>query len=313
MPLTLLSVVIPMHNESEGVAPLHARLKATLTPLGHPFELLYVNDGSTDNTLAQLEALKTTDPCVAILDLSRRFGKEIALSAGLDHAQGDAVVVMDADLQDPPEVIPALLSRLQEGYDAVYAQRESRAEEGWLKKTSAYFFYRILTLFSTVTIPLDTGDFRILSRRAVESLKLLKEKHRYMKGLFCWIGFPQAAVSYVRAPRLKDKTKWSYSKLWGLALEGITAFTVLPLRLATYLGLASSLGAFVYAMRIVYKTWLFGEPIRGYPSLMVVILFLGGLQLLTLGIIGEYLGRTFNEVKQRPLYLVKGYSPRLIK
>jgi len=305
----LLSIVVPAYNEATILSAFHQRLGATLATLSIGSEIIYVNDGSTDDTIKVLHTLRTNDARVAIVDLSRNFGKEIALSAGLDYANGDAVVVIDADLQDPPELIPTLLEHWQEGYDIVYAKRVSRAGETWFKKFSAYLFYRVLRKISPLQIPMDTGDFRLLSRRTVEALKQLRETHRFMKGLFSWIGFPQIAVLYERDPRFGGKSKWNYWKLWNLAIEGITSFSIAPLKFSTYLGSMTALGAFVYALVIIYKTLVFGEPVPGYPSLMVVILFLGGIQLLTLGIIGEYLGRTFVETKQRPLYFVKDYMP----
>jgi glycosyltransferase involved in cell wall biosynthesis len=231
------------------------------------------------------------------------------MAAGLDHAQGDVVVVIDADLQDPPELIPELVQHWQEGYDGVYAVRLSREGESWLKKVTAHFFYRLMNRLSRIPIPEDTGDFRLLSRRAVESLKKLREQHRFTKGLFTWIGYPQKAVHYHRNPRLAGKTKWNYWRLWNFALEGITSFTTAPLRIATYIGSLTALSAFLFAAIIIYKTLAFGDPVRGYPSLMVVILFLGGIQLIGIGIIGEYLGRVFDETKIRPLYFLKGNIP----
>ena len=308
-PIGLLSVVVPAYNEEAALPQFHSRLSAVLAKISAPSEVIYVNDGSSDGTLDALNQLKKNDERVAILDLSRNFGKEIALTAGLDHASGDAVVVIDADLQDPPELIPEFIRYYREGFDVVYAQRVVREGESAMKKATAYAFYRLMQRMSKVEIPEDTGDFRLLSRRAVNSLKRLREQHRFMKGLFAWIGYPQKAVPYQREPRAAGQTKWSYWRLWNFALEGITSFSTTPLKFATYIGLLTSLAAFVFAAVIVYKTLAFGEPVRGYPSLMVVILFLGGVQLFTIGIIGEYLGRMFNETKRRPLYIVKDYSP----
>ena len=228
------------------------------------------------------------------------------MTAGLDHASGDAIVVIDTDLQDPPELIPEMIKHWRAGYDVVYAQRTARDGETWLKKMTASLFYRFIQKISRIRIPKDTGDYRLLSRRAIEALKLLREQHRFMKGLFAWIGFPQKAVPYQRDPRFAGVTKWNYWKLWNFALEGITSFTIVPLKIATYLGLFVAVTAFMYAGIVIYKTLVFGEPVRGYPSLMVVILFLGGVQLSALGIIGEYMGRMFDETKGRPLYLLKG-------
>lgn len=305
----LLTVVVPAYNEQEVLPEFHRRATAALAALGMRTEIIYVNDGSTDDTLRVMMNLRTQYPGTAVVDLSRNFGKEIALTAGLDHAGGDAVVVIDADLQDPPEVIPQLVAQWREGYDVVYAKRSAREGETLFKRATAHLFYRIIQRISRVRIPQDTGDFRLLSRRAVDSLKTLREQHRFMKGLFAWIGFPQIAVLYRRDPRFAGETKWNYWRLWNFALEGITSFTIAPLKIATYAGILVALAAFAFALVIIYRTIMFGDPARGYPSLMVVVLFLGGIQLITLGIIGEYLGRTFNETKRRPLYLLNRFHP----
>ncbi len=306
-----LSVVVPAYNEEEVLPAFHARLAAALAPLGMEWEVVYVNDGSSDQTLARMLALRAEDPHVAVVNLSRNFGKEIALTAGLDHAQGrEAVVVIDADLQDPPELIPDLVAAWREGFDVVYAQRISREGETWLKRSTAHAFYRVMQrIGGKVQLPPDTGDFRLMSRRALDALLQLREQHRFMKGLFAWIGFPARAVRYERAPRAAGTTKWNYWRLWNLSLEGITSFTVGPLKVATYLGLATSGFAAIYLAQLLIRTILFGNPVAGYPSLMAVILFFGGVQLLTLGIIGEYLGRVFNETKRRPLYILERHLP----
>jgi glycosyltransferase involved in cell wall biosynthesis len=302
-----LSVVVPAYNEEEVLPELHRRLSAVLETLGAEWEILYVNDGSTDGTLRVMNEFDDTR--VGVIDLSRNFGKEIAMTAGLDHARGEAVVVIDADLQDPPELIPELVKRWREGFDVVYARRTARDGETFLKKATAKLFYRFIQGLSRVKIPADTGDFRLLSRRAVDALKLLREQHRFMKGLFAWIGYPQVAVYYHRDPRFAGSTKWNYWHLWNFALEGITSFSIGPLKIATYVGLLTAFASFIAAGVIVYKTIVYGDPVRGYPSLMVVMLFLGGVQLMSLGMIGEYLGRMFNETKRRPLYLVNCYVP----
>jgi len=304
-----LSVVVPAYNEEEVLPEFHRRLTEVLETLGCSCEILYINDGSSDETLKTIKDFK--DPSVAVIDLSRNFGKEIALTAGLDHARGDAVIVIDADLQDPPELIPQLIEKWQEGFDVVYARRISRDGETFLKKLTAKLFYRFIQGVSRVKIPEDTGDFRLLSRRAVEALKKLRETHRFMKGLFAWVGYPQIAVNYRRDPRFAGQTKWGYWRLWNFALDGITSFTITPLRIATYVGLMTAVGSFTYALFVIYKTLAYGDPVQGYPSLMVVILFLGGVQLMSLGVIGEYLGRMFNETKHRPLYLINSISPSI--
>jgi glycosyltransferase involved in cell wall biosynthesis len=231
------------------------------------------------------------------------------MSAGLDYVTGDAVVIIDADLQDPPELIPDFIDAWKQGYDVVYGQRISRAGETFLKKVTAYCFYRIIRSVSQVDIPRDTGDFRLLSRTAVDSLKQLKEHHRFLKGLYAWIGFKQKAIRYHRDPRFTGQTKWNYWKLWNFAIEGITSFSIGPLKISSYLGLFIAVGAFLYGIVIIIKTLLYNDPVKGYPSLMTVILFLGGMQLLVLGIIGEYIGRIYNETKRRPLYFVEQYFP----
>jgi len=308
--LRRVSVVVPAHNEERVLPELHRRLRAVFDGMpGVEPEFVFVNDGSTDGTQRILEALRREDPAVAYVDLSRGFGKEIALSAGLDHATGDAVVLIDADLQDPPELIPTFVEHWRQGYDVVYGKRVRRDGETALKKVTAYLFYRLIRRVSHTQIPQDTGDFRLLSRRAVDALRQLGEHHRFMKGLFAWIGYPQKAVPYVRDGRHSGTTKFNYWKLWNFAIEGITSFSTAPLKVATYLGIFIAAFAFLYAGVIVFKTLVYGNPVAGYPSLMTAILFLGGVQLITIGVLGEYVGRIFNETKRRPLYLVKQAAP----
>ena len=287
----------------------HQALSDVLSEQPFDFEIVYVNDGSTDDTLDRIYELRQQDDSITLIDLSRNFGKEIALTAGLHKAAGDAVIVIDADLQDPPELIPELIAEWQNGYDVVYAQRTHRRGESLLKRTTAHFFYRIIQRVNKVAIPEDTGDFRILSRRAVNALNSFGEQHRLMKGLFAWIGYKQKAVRYQRDPRRAGKTKWNYWRLWNLALEGITSFTIAPLKISTYLGLLTASGAFAYGIYMIIDTLLYGNPVPGYPSLIVIILMLGGAQLVAIGILGEYLGRIFNETKHRPLYFINEYLP----
>ncbi len=300
-----LSVVVPCYNEAAGITAFHARLTPVMAHLALAWEVIYVNDGSHDATWTRMEALYAADPHVVLVNLSRNFGKEVATTAGLDHARGQGVVVIDADLQDPPEVIPELVAGWQDGFDMVYAQRRSRAGETWLKKHTAKLFYSVMQSVGRVRLPRDTGDYRIMSRRAVDALLQLREQHRFMKGLFAWIGYPSKAVPYDRAPRLAGSSSWSYWRLWDLAVEGITGFTVVPLKLATYMGLAAAVFAMLFGSGLILNTLIRGNQVPGYPSLMVVILFMGGVQLMTLGVIGEYLGRVFNETKRRPLYFVE--------
>lgn len=303
-----LSIVVPVCNEQDVLPEFHRRVADVLARLGMRAEIVYVNDGSTDSTLSVMERLRSADPRVGIIDLSRNFGKEIALTAGLDHARGDAIVVIDADLQDPPELIPELVRGWRDGHDVVYAQRISREGESALKKSTAYLFYRLIHAVSRVNVPPNTGDFRLLSRRALDAVLQLREQHRFMKGLFAWVGYSQTAIPYHRDARTAGETKWNYLKLWEFALDGITSFTTVPLKVATYLGLVISLFAFVYGGWIIVKTVAFGDPVAGYPSLIVVVLFLGGVQLACLGIIGEYLARLSDESKGRPLYFLKGLA-----
>lgn len=305
-----LSVIVPVYNEEDVLPAFHERLGGVLAGVGYAIEIVYINDGSTDTTLAKLGDLYAQDPRVAIVDLSRNFGKEVALTAGLHKAQGDAVVVIDADLQDPPELIPQLIKEWENGYDVVYARRNQRKGETWFKKASAAGFYRLIQRLSKVRIPEDTGDFRLLSRRAVDALNTLSEQHRFMKGLFAWIGYKQKAVYYDRDPRFAGTSKWNYWKLWNFALDGITSFTTAPLKFATYLGFLTAFVAFIYGMFMLVRTLIFGNPVPGYPSLIVIILFLGGVQLMAIGVVGEYVGRIFTETKRRPLYFLNEYKPR---
>lgn len=305
----LLSIVVPAYNEQEVLNEFHNRLSGVVNNLDFHIEIIYVNDGSTDDTLSLLSDLHESDERVAIIDLSRNFGKEIALTAGLHKAAGDAVVVIDADLQDPPELIPEFIKEWKNGYDVVYAKRTVRHGESILKKATANGFYRVMQWLGSVRLPEDTGDFRLLNRKALNALNTLDEKNRFMKGLFAWIGFRQKAVLYKRDPRHAGTSKWNYWKLWNFALDGITSFTTAPLKISTYLGLFTALGAFLYGIFIIFQTLIFGSEVPGYPSLVVIILFIGGIQLTAIGVLGEYLGRVFGEIKNRPLYFVNEYLP----
>ncbi len=305
----LISIVVPAYNEEEVLTEFHEAVDIALSRLPFDLEIVYINDGSTDATLDIINDLRNHDKRVTLIDLSRNFGKEIALSAGLHKAAGDAVVIIDADLQDPPGLIPELIDEWQNGYDVVYAKRTLRNGESLLKKTTAHFFHRIIQHVGNFSIPEDTGDFRILSRRAVNALNTFKEHHRFMKGLFAWIGFKQKAVYYKRDSRRAGKSKWSYWRLWNFALDGITSFTIAPLKISTYIGTITALSAFGYGIYMVIDTLLHGNEVPGYPSLIVIILILGGIQLVAIGILGEYLGRIFNETKQRPLYFINEYLP----
>lgn len=305
----LISIVVPVFNEEEVLTEFHNTVNKALSALPIDLEIVYINDGSSDNTLAVINALRASDSRITLIDLSRHFGKEIALSAGLHKAAGDAVVIIDADLQDPPGLIPELIKEWQNGYDVVYARRTRRDGESFMKKATSRAFQRLIQHISKVTIPEDTGDFRILSRRAVNALNTFKEQHRFMKGLFAWIGFKQKAVNYKRDARRAGNSKWSYWRLWNFAIDGITSFTIAPLKISTYVGTITALSAFSYGIYMVIETLLHGNAVPGYPSLIVIVLILGGVQLVAIGILGEYLGRIFNETKQRPLYFINEYLP----
>jgi len=308
MTMKKISILIPAYNEEAVLEKLYNRLGSLANDnKKYEFEFLFVNDGSRDKTLDIIKDYAETDNRVAYISFSRNFGKEIAMIAGFDHVTGDATVVIDADLQDPPELIPKMIKLWEEGYDDVYAKRRSRQGESWLKKFTSKNFYRVLQRVSNVPIQEDTGDFRLLDRRAVEALKQFRESQRYTKGMFSWIGFNKKEILYDRDTRAAGETKWNYLKLVNFAIDGITSFTTAPLRISTYLGFIVSFITFIYLVVLVVRTLLFGTDLSGYPSMMAVILFLGGVQLLSLGIIGEYIGRIFNETKQRPLYFVQEY------
>ncbi len=301
-----ITILIPAYNEAEVLRPLYERLgKLAEDNKNYRFEFFFINDGSRDSTLEQIKIYAQRDTRVSYINLSRNFGKEVAMIAGLDHAKGDAIVIIDADLQDPPELIPKMLEYWEEGYDDIYAKRRSRAGESWVKKLTSTWFYRILQSSTNVTIQRDTGDFRLLDKRCVEALREFRESERYTKGMFSWIGYRKKEIIYDRDARLAGETKWNYIKLFNLAIDGITSFTTAPLRIASFFGIVVSLLAFIYILYLVIRTILFGNDLAGYPSMMAVILFLGGVQLLSLGIIGEYVGRIFVETKHRPLYFVE--------
>ena len=305
----MLTVVVPAFNEEAVLPLLHARLRVVLDRLDLPVRVLYVDDGSRDATWDAMRRIAQDDPHVALLRLSRNFGKEAALTAGLDHVTEGAALVLDGDGQDPPELIPQFVAHWQDGCDDVYGTRLEREGESWFKRASAHAFYRLIGWLSKTPIPRDTGDFRLLSRRALDGLAQLRERGRFMKGLFAWVGYRQASVPYHRAPRMAGRSKFGYWKLWNFALDGITGFSTAPLRAATYFGLLTAVVAFGFGGWTILKTLLWGETVRGYPTLVTVILFLGGVQLIALGVIGEYLGRLYQETKQRPLYLLDAWLP----
>ena len=302
----LVSLVVPFYNEAEAIPHFRAMLLPVLEAIpGTDWEIICVDDGSADTTLLQLVALAQADPRFRVIEFSRNFGKEAALTAGIDAARGAAVIPIDADLQDPPELIAQMLAAWRAGAEVVLARRTDRTSDGVLKRKTAAWFYRLHNRMSHTKIPENVGDFRLMDRVVVNALKQLPERQRFMKGLFAWIGYPQAQVLYDRAPRAAGTTKWNYGRLWRFAVEGVTSFSTVPLRLATWVGRLTSLLAFAYGGWIVLKVFVWGISVPGYASLIVAILFLGGMQLLALGIIGEYVGRTYLEVKQRPLYLIE--------
>jgi len=305
-----ITVVIAAFNEADSLPLLHPRLRAALDALPDvESRVLYIDDGSRDATWQVLQAIAAGDPRVELLRLSRNFGKEAALTAGLDRVDDGAALILDADGQDPPELIGAFVQKWREGFDDVHGTRIVREGESWLKRTTAHAFYRVIGRLSNTPIPADTGDFRLLSPRALQALRQLRERHRFMKGLFGWVGFNRTAIAYHRESRVAGSSKFDFWRLWNLAMEGITSFSTAPLRLATYFGVMTAMVAFVYGAYVVIKALMWGDRVAGWPTMMAVILFLGGVQLLALGLIGEYLGRLYEESKQRPLYLVDEWRP----
>ncbi|MFO1132045.1 MAG: glycosyltransferase family 2 protein [Hyphomicrobiales bacterium] len=301
-----LSLVVPVYNEADALALFVQRVGAVLRPLTEiSTELVFVNDGSTDNSLDVLLALKAPPFRIKVVDLSRNFGKEAALTAGLQNAGGQVVVPIDADLQDPPELIPAMIAKWREGYEVVLARRVDRAADSWAKRASASAFYRLHNKIASPQIPENVGDFRLMDRRVVEALKSLPESQRFMKGLFAWVGFRTATIDYARPERSAGSTKFNGWRLWNFAIEGVTSFSSYPLRVWTYLGAVVSLFSFLFAIGVVIRVFLFGIDVPGYASLFVAINFLGGVQLIGIGILGEYLGRNYFESKPRPVYLVR--------
>jgi glycosyltransferase involved in cell wall biosynthesis len=303
----LLSVVVPVKNEEQGVLPFVERVGAILESIaaGEGWEILFVDDGSTDATFAAITAANMRDPRVRALSLSRNFGKEAALSAGLDHARGNAVIPMDVDMQDPPEVLPEMVAKWREGHEMVFGVRRCRDSDGWAKRVTAGLYYRAHNAVSHDKIPENAGDFRLLDRKVVDVIRQLPERNRFMKGLFAWAGFKQAAVEYDRVERATGATKFNYWKLWTLALDGITSASTVPLRIWSYVGACVALFALGYAGFIVGRVMIYGISVPGYASIMVSVLFLGGVQLISLGVLGEYVGRILTETKQRPLYVVR--------
>lgn len=304
-----ISIIIPAYNEEESLPMLYERLKKLMDEQkNYEFEVLFVNDGSKDKTIKIIKEFRQKDNRISYVDFSRNFGKEIAMIAGLDYAKGDAVIFMDADLQDPPELIPELIKYWEDGYDDVYARRSSRKGETWLKKFTSKMYYRVLQSLTRVPIQKDTGDFRLLDRRCVNALKKLRESQRCSKSMFSWIGYNKKEVLYERDPRIAGSTKWNYRRLIDLAIDGITSFTTSPLRISTYLSIPTFLALFIYFIYVIVKCFVVKEMIQAYQAIILLILFFSGIQILLFGIIGEYLGRIFNETKNRPLYFVNEYN-----
>lgn len=304
-----ITIIIPAYNEEESLPFLYERLEKLMDDVkNYEFEILFVNDGSKDNTLNLIKEYREKDKRISYVDFSRNFGKETAMIAGLDYAKGDAVIFMDADLQDPPELIPEMIKYWEEGYDDVYAQRKSRAGESFLKKFTSKMYYRVLQMLTTVPIQKDTGDFRLLDRRCVNALKKLRETDRNSKSMFSWIGYKKKAVMYDRDARVAGKTKWNYKKLVNLAIDGITSSTTSPLRISTYIAIPTFLALVIYFIYVIIKCIRLDVAIQAFQAIILLVLFFSGVQILLFGIIGEYLGRIFNASKNRPLYLVNEYN-----
>ena len=304
-----ITIIIPAYNEEESLPMLIDRIKKIMDSMNkYDFEILFVNDGSKDKTLSIIKKIRENDKRISYVDFSRNFGKEIAMIAGLDYATGDCVIFMDADLQDPPELIPELVKYWEQGYDDVYAKRRSRKGETWLKKFTSKMYYKVLQKTTRIEIQKDTGDFRLLDRRCVNALKKLRESERNTKSMFSWIGYKKKEVLYDRDPRIAGTTKWNYIKLIDLAIDGITSFTTSPLRLSTYIAIPTFLVLFVYFIYVIVKCFVIKQAIQAFQAIILLILFFSGVQILLFGIIGEYLGRIFNETKNRPLYLVNEYN-----
>lgn len=304
-----ISIIIPAYNEEESLPMLRDRIEKLMNSMeNYEFEILFVNDGSKDRTIEIIKKMREEDTRFNYVDFSRNFGKEIAMIAGLDYATGDCVIFMDADLQDPPELIPELVKYWKQGYDDVYAKRRSRKGETWLKKFTSKMYYKVLQKATRIEIQKDTGDFRLLDRRCVNALKKLRESERNTKSMFSWIGYKKKEVLYDRDPRIAGTTKWNYIKLIDLAIDGITSFTTSPLRLSTYIAIPTFLVLFVYFVYVIAKCFVIKQAIQAFQAIILLILFFSGVQILLFGIVGEYLGRIFNETKNRPLYLVNEYN-----
>ena len=304
-----ITILVPAYNEEESLNALYERISKIMNLMeNYEFELLFINDGSKDKTLSMIKELRSKDNRVCYVDFSRNFGKEIAMIAGLDYATGDCVIIMDADLQDPPELIPQMVELWEQGYDDVYAKRRSRAGETWLKKFTSKMYYKVLQSLTKVEIQKDTGDFRLLDRRCVNALRKMRENGRCSKSMFSWIGYNKKEIMYDRDPRFAGQTKWNYKKLIDLAIDGITSFTTSPLRIATYISIPTFLTLLIYFIYVIVKCIRLNIAIQAFQATILLILFFAGIQIILIGIMGEYLGRIFNESKNRPLYLVNEYN-----
>lgn len=301
-----ISVLIPCYNEEESIPLIYNRLReiAATVPM-YEWQFLFINDGSIDSTLQKIKELRSEDSKVSYVDLSRNFGKEAAMLAGFDHADGNAVIIIDADLQHPPSLIPKMIEAWEEGFDDVYAKRRIRGKESWLRKKLSLLYYSLLQHSSNIDILPNVGDFRLLDRKCINALCKLRENGRYTKGMFSWIGFKKKEVLFDQGDRIVGRSKWKFGQLFNLAIDGITAFTTSPLRLSAYFGFIISFFAFAYMIFVIIKTIIYGEEVKGFPTLIIIILFIGGLQLISIGIIGEYIGRIFNETKNRPIYVIR--------
>lgn len=304
-----VTVLIPCYNEEASLPLMYEALcKLAASSINYEWEFLFINDGSLDRTLQIIKGLRTVDKRICYVDLSRNFGKEAAMLAGFDYATGDCMVIMDADLQHPPALIPEMLAWWEQGYDDVYAKRIERGKESWLRKQLSLAYYRMLQHTTRIEILSNVGDFRLLDRRCIEALRQLRESERYTKGMFCWIGFRKKEILFDQGDRVAGVSSWKMSGLFKLAINGITSYTTVPLRLSTIFGFIISVIGFVYMLFILVRTLIYGDVVQGFPTLIIIILFLGGIQLLSIGIIGEYVGRIFNETKKRPVYIVKEYE-----
>ena len=301
----ILSIVVPLFNEAENLDSLFSRVAEVCDRLQVSYEIICVDDGSQDCTVQEVLTYRQQNPAIKLVVLSRNFGKEIALTAGLDAAGGAAIVPIDADLQDPPELIESLMERWREGYDVVLATRRTRRGESWLKRLTARGFYKTIARLSPIPIPFNTGDFRLMDRKVLQVVQKMPERARFMKGMFAWVGFRTTQIYYDRPSRYRGQSRWNYWKLWNFAVDGIASFSTIPLKIWSYLGLVVSLLAFSYGLFLVGRTILLGADVPGYASIMVAVLFLGGIQLVSLGVLGEYLARIYEEVKGRPLYVVR--------